>query len=204
METTTTHRPAPPPASAESAAFAPGRAASSLWNFLGFQCVWFVAVVGAAWGYGFAGPLAAALFLGLHLVRHGDPRAELRLIGFSAVVGFAVDSTLGLTGVLRFDHGAPAGLCPPWLLAIWATFAATLRGPLAWLRGRTALAAALGAVAGPLAYAAGERLGAVTIGPDPAVGLIVLAMVWAAVTPLLVALAWRGATQSDNAREMGR
>jgi hypothetical protein len=42
-------------------------------------------------------------------------------------------------------------------------FVMTLRHSLGWLRGRYLLAAALGAVAGPLAYWAGSKLGAIEL-----------------------------------------
>jgi hypothetical protein len=54
---------------------------------------------------------------------------------------------------------------------------------LEWLSGRYALAAVLGAVAGPLSYLGGERLGAITVESPLAIGIE-----WAIATPLLVYL----------------
>jgi hypothetical protein len=58
-----------------------------------------------------------------------------------------------------------------------------------WLAGRPALAALLGAVGGPLSFAAGARMGAVGVGPTPALTWGVLALEYALATPLLLLLA---------------
>jgi hypothetical protein len=68
-------------------------------------------------------------------------------------------------------------------------FGTTLRGSLSWLVGRYALAAVLGAVAGPLSYLDGAKLGAVTLHPSRAFSIAALAVGWAVVMPLLVWLA---------------
>jgi hypothetical protein len=46
---------------------------------------------------------------------------------------------------------------------MWIAFATTLNVSMRWLRGRPELALLFGAVGGPLAFYAGERLGAVTV-----------------------------------------
>jgi hypothetical protein len=59
-----------------------------------------------------------------------------------------------------------------------------------WLRRRNILAAAFGAVGGPLAYIAGQKLGAITF-LHPVLALIALSVIWAVAMPLLMALATR-------------
>jgi sigma54-dependent transcription regulator len=74
------------------------------------------------------------------------------------------------------------------MVALWLNFAATLNVSLAWLRGHYALAAAFGAVGGPLAYYGGAKMGATEVLPSQG-GLLVLAIGWGVMTPVLVWLA---------------
>ena len=50
------------------------------------------------------------------------------------------------------------------------------------------LASVLGAFGGPLAYYGGHRLGAMQLGSNVAISLLVIAVEWALVTPALVYL----------------
>jgi hypothetical protein len=61
---------------------------------------------------------------------------------------------------------------------------------MAWLKGRPWLAAFAGAVGGPLAYLAGERLGGLEMS-DPLLALGAQALGWAVLLPVLVHLATR-------------
>ena len=47
-------------------------------NYAGFQLGWFACVGGAARGWAWAGPAAAAVLVGLHLAFAPDPKRELR------------------------------------------------------------------------------------------------------------------------------
>lgn len=67
-------------------------------------------------------------------------------------------------------------------------FSGTLRYAFHWLVGRPWLAAGFGAAGGPAAFYAGHRLGAVQFHPTTGLSLAVLAVVWAALFPLLVHL----------------
>ena len=83
-----------------------------------------------------------------------------------------------------------AGTAPHWIIALWALFATTLNLSLRWLHGRWWLSALFGAIAGPLAFYAGSRLGAVRFS-EPAIALAWLALGWGLLTPLLMRLAQR-------------
>jgi hypothetical protein len=74
---------------------------------------------------------------------------------------------------------------------LWANFAGTLHLCLDWLRGRYRLAAALGAIGGPIAYYGGQYLGAIQLGENAAVSLAVIAVEWALAVPGLVYLSAR-------------
>jgi hypothetical protein len=74
------------------------------------------------------------------------------------------------------------------MIGLWLNFAATLNQSLGWLHGRPLLAALFGAAGGPLAYYGGARLGATEALPG-AGGLLLLAVGWGVMTPLLLKLA---------------
>jgi hypothetical protein len=164
---------------------------SKLLNFALFQAGWFACVLAGAHGMPVAAVAAAGAVIGVSLRWFSADRlSEARLLLAVALIGFCVDTVhlsfgvFALIGVPRFPH-----LCPSWLVALWAMFGTTLRGSLSWLAGRYALAAVLGAVAGPLSYLGGAKLGAVTLHPSRAFTVAALAVGWAVVMPLLVWLA---------------
>jgi len=64
------------------------------------------------------------------------------------------------------------------MTTLWALFSSTLNVSLRWMRGRTALAIVFGAIGGPLAYLAGEKLGAMQLVAQPH-ALLALASGWA-------------------------
>ena len=171
--------------------------ASALARFIGFQLVWFACILGAAQDRPYFGPVAAALYAALHFALSRERSAEARILVLAALFGAAADSVLVGTGRIRLAGPAlPPTLVPLWMIALWAGFATLLRSAFARLRGRPALAAILGAVAGPLSYAAGARLGAAEIlAPAPA-SMAAIALEWGVAMPLLVALAFRVSRQS--------
>jgi len=162
-----------------------------------YQLGWFSCVLGAAHHHAWAGVTAAVALTVFHLALLESPARqwqEIRLVVAVMVAGLLVDGTLSALGWVRYPQGQPAPFVPPvWMLCLWMLFATLLPGALAWLRGRPVLAALLGALGGPLAYLAGERLGAIALGEGvaPLVGLAVLAVAWAVVIPLLVRLSER-------------
>jgi hypothetical protein len=160
-------------------------------NFFLFQAGWLAYVLGAARGFPWQGASVALLIAALIVFRSRDPRDELALVAAAAVAGFAFDSALALTGWVDFEGAVPAPLLAPvWMVALWALFATTLNVSLRWLREWPALGVLFGAVGGPVAYYAGERLGALKF-VDPLPGLAAVAVGWALATPLLFAFARR-------------
>ena len=156
-------------------------------NFLLFQTCWLANVGGAAVGWPVAGPLFTAVWIGIHLgTLPEDKVGESRLLLAAAAFGFAADSLLALLGLIEFpDHARFGWPSPAWMVALWIGFAATLRHALRWLNGRLITGAILGAVGGPLAYRAGEILGAVAI-PQLLPGLAAVSFVWLVAMPVLL------------------
>lgn len=154
-----------------------------------FQVAWFAAILGAAGGKAWLGPLVLVPVLTINLVMASDRRGELKLWAVAGIVGFLFDTALVAAGVFTPRlYLFPYPFSPPWMIGLWIGFAATLNQSLGWLHGRPLLAALLGAVGGPLTYYGGARLGATETLPGTA-GLVILAIGWGAVTPLLLKLA---------------
>jgi hypothetical protein len=162
-------------------------------SFLAFQLCWFACVVGASRGLPWLGPVVVAVFAALHLwaTPAGRPRAgQAWLLGLTAVIGYAADSALVLSGVLSFPPHASLGWpSSAWMVALWVAQAATLTGAMSWLADRYLVGAVFGAVGGPLAYLAGVRLGAAILGPSQSAALVVVAIEWALAMPLLLWIA---------------
>lgn len=162
-----------------------------LFNVLLFQMAWFATVIAAAADVPWIGPVVVALVVAIHLAQSRRPRTESGLILVSTLMGLAADSLILATAWVSYPNGTwVPGLAPYWIVMLWAVFATTLNVSMRWLHGRYLLAAAFGAVGGPLSYLAGARLGAMSI-VDPVPALAVLALVWALAMPLLAFLAAR-------------
>jgi hypothetical protein len=126
-----------------------------------------------------------------HLARTAHPQQELALVLIAAAIGLVWDSLLVFLGWLDYPSGIlVSGTTPHWIVALWMIFATTLNVSMRWLKGRMMLAALLGAVAGPLAYWAGSRLGGVWF-VEPWLATIALAVGWAVAMPMLMALSDR-------------
>lgn len=100
----------------------------------------------------------------MHLYLHREfLESELSVAGVAVVVGFGLDSLLFKLQLLESPHERLWALGPLWLMALWLSFATTIRHSLGWLTGRPVLQVLLGLVGGPLAYLGGESLGALTV-----------------------------------------
>ncbi|PLX72383.1 MAG: DUF2878 domain-containing protein [Desulfuromonas sp.] len=164
----------------------PSPLASKLINISIYQAGWFFCVLGAVWGYPLIGAISALSLCGLHLLLVGSWKSEIRLMLIACLLGVIVDSLQQAIGIFTFkkDPAWPLWL-PLWVFVIWAQFATLFHFSLYWLQNRPLLAALFGAIGGPLAYGAGIRLGAATLGPEPALSILSLAVVWSIVTPVL-------------------
>lgn len=154
------------------------RVSDALWfNALWFQGIWFSTV----WGQASLLPVALAL-LAVHIFLVGDRLAEIRQMACVGAIGIGADALLSATGVYQFADNA---LVPLWLCCLWLAFAAVLGRSLAYLSGRLLLCGLAGAIAFPLNYWAGQRLGAVEFGYSVPVTLVILALVWGLLLPLM-------------------
>ncbi|BCA79299.1 DUF2878 domain-containing protein [Desulfuromonas sp. AOP6] len=179
--------------------------ASKVLNFFLYQTGWFFCVLGAAWGYPITGALLSLLLIVVHLLLAGNRRNEILLLGSACLLGVTIDSLQQGLGLFTFrsDPGWPLWI-PLWVFVIWAQFATLFHYALRWMAGRYVLAALLGGVGGPLAYGAGMRLGAASLGDLPVLTFLSLALVWASVTPALLWLSERFGEATGSYRGMGK
>ncbi|MCG3171119.1 MAG: hypothetical protein CALGDGBN_02706 [Pseudomonadales bacterium] len=155
-------------------------------NAVMYQLGWFACVLGGnAWAL-----LALALFVPLHQRYCVQRPAEWGFVLLAGALGLAMDLAWARAGVIGF-HGTLGFGAAPWLAVLWLMFATTLQHALAALQTRLALAALLGAVAGPVSYLAGIALGAASTPLAAWEFAALLAPAWLLLTPLLAWLARR-------------
>jgi hypothetical protein len=174
----------------------------TLLNIFLFQVGWFACVLSGATQRPWIGALIAIFIVAIHLFRAPVREPELKLVLIAVGIGAVWDSLLVWLDWLQYSSGILIpNTAPYWIVLMWGLFATILNVSLRWLRGRWLiaaiagglggpLAAIAGGLGGPLAYYGGHRLGALEFG-DQNAALIALALGWAVVTPILVALSER-------------
>ena len=149
-------------------------------NYTLYQIGWFACVLGGASHRPWTGFLLAVILVGVHVALSVERSLEVRLVVLATAVGALVEAIQIATGTYRFTSGTVSdALPPPWLLAMWAQFATTFRFSLRSVITRPVPAVLFGAAGGPIAFLAGERLGAITLLPPLAYGLVRLSIGWA-------------------------
>lgn len=163
----------------------------TLINFVLFQIGWFACVLGSAYSYPWLGTSIAILIISYHVLLSKFPAREIWLIIFAILIGGIWDSLLVWMQLISYNNGMwSQNLAPHWIIALWALFATTLNVSLRWMKGKWLIAVIAGAIAGPLAYYAGHRLGAVYFS-DTSTALIYLGVGWAVFMPLLLLVSQR-------------
>ena len=163
-------------------------------NIVAYQLCWIACILGGANGMPLAGVFVLGAVVVYHLYTADRPTAELTLLGIAALVGVVWDSLLVAAGWLVYPSGTLIeGTAPYWIVALWIGFATTFNVSLRWFKTRLVWAGAFGAIGGPLAFLAGERLGGVTF-TDHVAALTALAVGWGILMPLMMLAArrWNG------------
>ena len=166
-------------------------------NFLFYQTGWFACVLGAAWGFQWLGVGIALCLVSAHFWLATDRILQIKLALIAAAIGLLVDCTQLWAGVFAFSRGRVLDwLPPPFMTVLWIQFATTFRYCMSWLSGHYGLGAGFGLLGAPLAFYAGERLGAIEfLSPRP-LHFAVLGCLWSLVVPLLVYISDRLASHS--------
>ena len=168
------------------------RSWSGIPQAIGHQAGWWACVIWMGW----QGPLAMALFLGVHAwCTRTHWRSETKLVAASALVGIVLDNALAMGGFVEYEGSITVGWTPLWLVGIWAGFGATLRHSQRVLVASRRSALLTGSLGGPLAYWGGERLERLTV-DDPA-GWLAVSLTW---TVALWVLQHLAASNGPNAK----
>ncbi len=155
-----------------------------LLNFIQFQAVWFICILGAAHQSELPALLLALAIVIWMLLVSENRSHDLWMILIGAGVGFVIDTALIQMGLMSFTTNHWQGVSPLWMTLMWCALVLTLQSSMSWLSGRYALAAILGGISGPFAYWAGARMGAGSFN-DLYQSLLALSVIWFIVTPFL-------------------
>ena len=166
--------------------------------FLLSQAGWIAVATLAAHDRGISAVMtAAAVALAIVLLSRQRARTAL-FAAAAAVMGPLADVPLARAGLIILHEPLLLGaVMPLWWWGLWAMFGAALPASFGWLRGRTALAAILGALGGPPAYAAGAGLGAIALPSGAWPSLVAIGAVWAVLMPLAVLAASHVVAQQE-------
>ena len=157
-------------------------------NIVLFQVGWFACVLTAAINQPLVGAIISLFIIVTHILISKQYEQEIRIIVIAMVIGLIWDSLIVSAGWITYTSGMLSEfMAPYWIVLMWALFATTLNFSLSWMKAKLLLAAVFGAVAGPLAYYAGVKLGAVQF-TNEVNALVALSIGWAVFTPLLLKL----------------
>jgi hypothetical protein len=166
-------------------------------NLLLYQGGWFACVLGAAWHDPWLGMSIALCLVGVHFWLVTDRVTQLKLALAALAVGLTIDTAQLWAGVFTFSQGTIVPwLPPPWISVLWVQFATTLRYSMRWLSGRYASSAIFGLLGAPLAFFAGERLGAIEFLAPRLMHFAILGVLWSVAVPFLVFLSDRLSAES--------
>jgi hypothetical protein len=128
----------------------------------------------------------ALCLIGVHFWLTTARATQLQLVLVAAGVGLVVDSVQLWAGVFAFSQGVVVEwLPPPWMSVLWMQFATTFQYSMRWLSGRYVVSACFGFAGAPLAFFAGERLGAIEFLSPRLSHYVVLALLWSVAAPFL-------------------
>ena len=152
-----------------------------------YQMGWFSCVLGAAWRFPWLGMSIALCLVCCHFWLAADRATQFKLALTATGIGLLIDSVQLWSGSFVFPQGSIVEwLPPPWMAVLWMQFATTMRYSMIWLSKRYALGAILGLLGGPLAFFAGEQLGAIQFLSPRIANYAILGCLWAVSVPLLV------------------
>ena len=159
-------------------------------NFVLFQAGWFIGVLGASYNQTYLALTLSIVILLVHFALIKNRILELKLIIIAGLIGLLFDGALlNFDLIIYNDPVLPYPFTPIWIVMLWMFFAMTLNHSLAWLRQKIYISILFGALGGPLAYIAGEKLGAITLLSTNSI--IILSIGWAFITPVLLIIANR-------------
>ena len=155
-----------------------------LLNFIQFQAVWFICILGAAQQWELTALfISLGILIGAVLISE-NRQHDLYLILIGVCLGFVIDTAMIQLGLMSYATHYWQNVSPVWMSLIWAALVLTLQSSMSWLSHRYLLSAILGAISGPFAYWAGVRMGAGSFN-DFHLAIVALSVIWCLVTPFL-------------------
>ncbi|MEM9304804.1 MAG: DUF2878 domain-containing protein [Pseudomonadota bacterium] len=153
-------------------------------NAIALNLVWMCAVVGAAVGQAWFGPVAMSIFVLGHLP-YAD-RHDLRIVLVLLPLGIIIDSIYAATGMITYASPWPSTqFAPVWIISLWIAFALTIRHSMRLITEKLPFALLLGGVFGPVSYwFAGNVWGAAQFNWSTPAWFAVIGVSWAGVMAL--------------------
>lgn len=152
---------------------------SSLFNALLFNFIWLGCVAGRDQYLWIVAPLVLAYTA--VLLKAGQ--LQLRQTIWVVITGIFVDSLYTASGIFRFEHDGV--LLPLWMCILWVGFATTLPLSMRIFSRPLSLATVTGAAGFPFSYFIGTRLDAVEFGLPFTWTMVMVAITWAVVLPIM-------------------
>lgn len=157
--------------------------------FFLFYLAWGLCLIGVKKGQPWIGPMLVLLLALVHFERVKWRKEELYIALLLTLFGTLYDTALLNLGIVTYFGGYESfpRIAPLWVSSIWLLFSVSLTNSFGWLRNRWKLSAIFGATGGVLSYVAAVRAGAALF-PNPALAVLVLALSWAVLMPLILLL----------------
>jgi hypothetical protein len=151
----------------------------NLFSAVLFQLAWFSAVIGRE-----SFILVTTALLVVHFLVTPTVLKDVKGAGIIALIGILADSTLSALNIFDFAQQA---LIPVWLILLWLHLGAALPHGFAFMKKlKTWQVCLIGAVAGPVSYFAGFRLGAVELPYGVIISCGLLSLIWLLLLPVFV------------------
>ena len=161
-------------------------------NLILFKIVYGISLAGVSIGFPWLGAIGLIGFLIWHAKTSTHAKADFILAGIAILLGTLVDTINIQTGVLVYQEAWPsASIAPFWIMVLWANLALIMNGALRWLQGRYVMAAAIGALIGPLGYTLGVKLGTASYASGKLEFVLITGISWMIALPLLLLIAER-------------
>jgi len=158
-----------------------------------FKIGWLACVMGAANNIALQGCLLALFIAAISIRQSANSRVEILFVAIVTLIGLLWETLVVSQQWMIYASHAVAPdrgvtLAPYWLVVMWLLFATTINHSLSWLVHKPLIAMVMGAVFGPMAFIAGEKLGAVVF-VNQVAAMLALAVGWAILMPLVCAIA---------------
>ena len=159
-------------------------------NLVLFKVVWALSLYGVISNWPSLGPLALIAFVLCHAWLAPTVKADFMVAMIAMAVGLLLDTLYLRVGLIAYNGNEFwSGAAPLWIIALWANFALTMNGCLAWLQDRRWLASFLAFISGPLSYVGGIALGVATVTGDAWLLYATIGIAWAITVPVLLSTA---------------